>query len=165
MNILAIDPGPEQSSWVVWDGTKVLHKMHSANEEILASVIPSSTDASMAIEMIAPMGKNVGAEIFETCWWIGRFCQAWSPRTFVRIKRGEVKHHLGLSARGKDSDVRARIIQLFGGQDAIGSIHRPGPLYGVTTHMWSALAVALTAEGKIKQENLLAGLDVSEPAR
>jgi len=35
-----------------------------------------------------------------------------------------------------------------GGDGAVGTKKAPGPLYGVKTHMWSALAVAVVAAGR-----------------
>ena len=48
--------------------------------------------------------------------------------------------------RAKDANVRAALIDRFGPskRKAIGLKATPGPLYGVHSHMWSALAVAVT---------------------
>lgn len=152
-NILAIDPGPEKSSWVVWDGDRVLNRSHSTNEELLSCFANKHTGLTMAIEMIAPIGMRVGAEVFETAYWVGRFVQAWAPRPFLRVKRGEVKMHLCGTMRCKDKDIREKILKIFGGKEkAVGNIRNPGPLYGVATHMWSALAVALTAQARHQME-------------
>jgi hypothetical protein len=106
--------------------------------------------------MVACYGMSVGAEVFETCVWIGRFIEAWG-RTWTKIYRKEVVTHLCGSARAKDSNVRQRIIDIYGGKDkAIGKKANPGPLYGLSGDMWQALGVAITyADGRIAFENRL----------
>lgn len=152
--ILAIDPGPEKSSLVVWNGQIVTHRCHSSNEDLVASLPEAKTFMSvdgvfpdmMAIEMISPMGLRVGAETFETAYWVGRFVQAWTPRPFVRVKRHEVKTYLCGTQQCKDADIRKAIIRKFYGPTAdIRKTSWKGVCDGVTTHQWQALAVALTA--------------------
>jgi hypothetical protein len=96
----------------------------------------------LAIEMIASYGMAVGAEVFETCVWIGRLVAAWAgPHTFVH--RREVKLHLCGDSRAKDANIRQALIDRYGpGKErAIGKVKAPGPLYGVTADQWSAVAV------------------------
>jgi hypothetical protein len=99
----------------------------------------------MAIEMIASYGMPVGAEVFDTCVWIGRFTQAW-PAATVPIFRKDVKMHLCGQTKAKDKNVRQALIDRFGpGKDkAIGKKAKPGPLYGYSGDLWAALAVAVT---------------------
>jgi hypothetical protein len=102
--------------------------------------------------MIASYGMPVGAEVFETCVWIGRFAERWQhaygyehvpPRM---VYRREVKLHLCGSSKAKDPNVRQALIDKWGGKDkAIGKKASPGPLYGLTGDCWAALAVAVTA--------------------
>lgn len=80
----------------------------------------------------------------ETIIYTGMLMQAW-PGKLLRVKRSEVKRHLCGSLRAKDANVRQAIIDRYGGQAAIGRKATPGPLYGVTSHAWAALAVAITA--------------------
>jgi len=56
-----------------------------------------------------------------------------------------VKLHLCGSARAKDTNIRQALIDRYGGSAAIGKKAAPGPLYGVSKDVWSALAVAVTA--------------------
>nr|WP_307731851.1 hypothetical protein [Massilia sp. H27-R4] len=102
----------------------------------------------LALEMIASYGMAVGREVFETCVWIGRFKQAWhAPDQVELVYRKDVKLHLCGTPRAKDANVRAAIIDKFGPgkETAIGKKASPGPLYGVVSHAWAALAVAITA--------------------
>jgi hypothetical protein len=96
-----------------------------------------------AIEMVASYGMPVGREVFETVRWIGRFQQAWrDPETVRFVYRKDVKLHLCGSARAKDANIRQALIDKLG---PVGTKAVPGPLYGVKSHIWSALAVAVTA--------------------
>ncbi len=153
--ILALDPGTWETGWVLYDGTKVHMAGVHRNEELLDWI---RTDADlrlceMAVEMIEARGMAVGRETFETCVWIGRFQQGWhTPEAVRKVYRRDVKMCLCGSARAKDSNIRAALIDLFppeggGSVRQVGTKLQPGPLYGVTSHAWQALAVAVTVAG------------------
>lgn len=149
---LAIDPGTEQSGFVLMDTTGIVVSGIESNERILDiirrhCISLTSEKPQIAIEMIASYGMAVGKETFETCLWIGRFIQAAkNPDEVKLVYRRDVKLHLCNSARAKDANVRQAIIDLYGGKDkAIGKKSAPGPLYSIKSHAWSALAVGLTA--------------------
>ena len=152
--ILAIDPGNEQSAYVVYDGSRIVDFGKVANAWLLDRVRTGHFDAAhLAIEMIASYGMPVGREVFETCLAIGRFVEAWErlERPHALVYRRDVKLHLCGQARAKDPNVRAALIDLFGGKDkAIGKKATPGPLYGVTADIWAALGVAITYTGSTK---------------
>lgn len=140
MRILAIDPGPAKSAWLVWDGA-VVSKGHEDNDTVLRMCGGGASLDHMAIEMVQSFGMAVGAEVFETVYWIGRFCQAWAPRPFARVFRKDVKMHLCHSMRAKDPNIRQALIDRLGPP---GTKKNPGATYGVSGDMWSALAVAVT---------------------
>lgn len=149
MRVFAIDPGPEESAWCVWDGERVESCGIEDNRVLFKGLmeVPMG-DMAGAIEMVQSFGMAVGAEVFETCWWTGRFCAAWCLAThteMARVFRRDVKLSLCGTARAKDSNVRQALIDRFGGSKraAIGVKKAPGPLYGVRSHVWSALAVAV----------------------
>lgn len=157
MTILAIDPGTTQSGWVLYDTPSMLHfagrVLHCGvckNHDMLYHVERATHD-QIAIEMIASYGMAVGREVFETCVWIGRFTQAWrDPEAVQYVYRRDVKLHLCGSPRAKDPNVRQALIDLFpatgGGKvPQVGTKGAPGPLYGVSSHVWPALGVAVTA--------------------
>lgn len=152
MSVLAIDPGTEQSAYVVFDGERVEEGCILSNEMLLSSLECRSVrglpwDQHLAIEMVASYGMPVGREVFETVFWTGRFCESWdSQGHWDRIYRQDVKLHLCQSPRAKDANIRQALIDRFGpGKDkAIGRKASPGPLYGLKSHMWAALAVAVT---------------------
>lgn len=142
--ILAIDPGTNESGWVVMVGDAVLASGVTDNETMLRHIREVGA-SDCAIEMIASYGMAVGKEVFETCVWIGRFSEAWLgvhgslPRL---VYRQAVKMHLCKSPRAKDANIRQALIDLVGPQ---GTKKAPGPTYGVRSHAWAALAVAVTA--------------------
>ena len=152
MRILAIDPGPEESALLDYDGDlgRVLPKATGikANAEVLQYLQEQDAfgaNGPLVIEQVCHYGMPVGAEVFETVWWTGRFCEA--AGDFIRVPRLTVKMHLCRSARAKDANVRQALIDRFGGKaKAIGTKKAPGPLYDVKSHLWSALALAVWAE-------------------
>lgn len=166
MLIFAIDPGLEYSAIVAVDVAQklkpvlaiikpnivipILLEMYvRKHEKLLRNEKPR-----FVIEMIASYGMPVGAEVFETCCWIGQFEQALAKsgehRT-QRVFRRDVKLELCNSSRAKDSNVRAALIDLYGPgkAKAVGLKASPGPLYGFKKDMWAALGVAVTYARKM----------------
>ena len=148
VNILALDPGTVDTGWVLWTGERVAYSGVQPNEDVLAMVASwQDAETLMATEIFQAMGMAVGQEVFDTCIWIGRFVQAWhSPDRVMRIKRTEAKLHLCNSRRAKDPQVRQALLDTIG---MPGTKRQPGPTFGVKSHAWSALAVAVTAEAKL----------------
>ena len=146
MTIIGIDPGTTQSGYVQL-GEDGIARFPAVlpNEQILDTMRCLSVNIPVAIEMIENQGRMaVGADTFETCVWIGRFTEAAHPGHVERIGRRDIKLLLCGTARAKDSDIRAFLIDLYGGKEAaIGRKAAPGPLYGVKAHAWQALAVAV----------------------
>jgi hypothetical protein len=140
-SILAIDPGPLESGRVIFRDGRVIESGVCKNE-LLIPVLRAWDDA-LAIEMIASYGMPVGREVFETCVWIGRFVQAYRyPSLAQLVYRKDVKIHLCGTSKAKDGHIRQALIDLIGPQ---GVKKAPGPTYGVKSHAWAALAVAVTA--------------------
>lgn len=167
--VLAIDPGYEQSAFVFYDAAR--RRLHAfgiipnaemrrvllAGETWIDQVGPI-TAASCAIEKIAMGGMVAGQETFDTAMWVGRFVECWQSRPsrsdVYLVKRIDEKMHLCHDSRAKDANIRTALLDKFGpGKErAIGTKKAPGPLYGVTSHVWSALAVAITfAEGGCRE--------------
>jgi hypothetical protein len=147
--LLAIDPGPERSAWLVCEDGMPTEFGIDPNGVVLA-ILGESTADDLAVEMIASYGMPVGAEIFETCVFIGRLLQLWDDThdgATSLVYRKDVKLHLCGSPRARDANVRQALIDRYGPgkETAIGRKATPGPLYGVTSHVWSALAVAVYA--------------------
>jgi len=60
------------------------------------------------------------------------------------LPRRAVKLALCGDSRAKDANIRQALIDRFGGSAAIGRKTAPGPLYGISRDVWSALAIAVT---------------------
>ena len=160
MRILAIDPGYQESALVVYSTVSrdVLEHFILPNNEIIESFIPTfrSQLNCAAIEHIEGFGMAVGREVFETVWWSGRFYQSWLENEggiAHRVTRKEVKLHLCGSVKATDSNIRQALLDKFAetNRQALGTKKIPGPLYGIKSHEWSALAIAVTlAETTLK---------------
>lgn len=142
--IIAIDPGSEESAFVIWDGVRIVSRGKWANGDLLRW-LHEQRDNQCVIEQIASYGMAVGAEVFETVFWSGRFMEAFGAHRCDRIKRLPVKLHLCHDSKAKDANIRQALIDRFGGKEkAIGKKASQGPLYGVSGDEWAALAVAIT---------------------
>lgn len=154
MRVMAIDPGNEQSAYVIYDS--ISHEIHdkgkALNDKVLAWIEPAVACEveCVVIEMIASYGMPVGATVFDTCVWIGRFYQVAAELCPVTLLyRREVKMHLCGKTTANDSHIRQSIIDMFpptggGKTPQIGIKAKPGPLYGCAADEWAALGVALT---------------------
>lgn len=152
--LVAVDPGPVESAWLeLRDGVPVAFAKE-LNHDVLARVRDAMAPR-LAVEMIAGYGMPVGAEVFETAVWCGRYIQAWTEGlpedTVLRLYRKDIKRHLCGTTTAKDPNVRQALIDRFGPgrARAIGLKKSPGPLYGVKADVWSALAVAVTAADQL----------------
>jgi len=167
MLVFAIDPGPEKSAWLLYNAAdqRIVGKYDGTpNAEVCKELAREGyVNYPMVVEMVASYGMSVGASTFETCVWIGRFMQAWPglayqiyrKRKTILPLRGRpvvvpsICMHLCKNNTAKDSNIsqalRDRFPQTGGGKTpSVGTKKQPGPLYGVSKHLWSALAVAVT---------------------
>jgi hypothetical protein len=145
---VALDPGPVETAMVLYGHQPNPQGRKAPNGEILEELTALTCLAfpeQITIEMIASYGMAVGAEVFETCVWIGRFMSV-QPTITDRVTRLQVKLHICKSPKANDSNIRQALIDRWGGdQVAIGRKKAPGPLYGFSGDVWAALAVAVTA--------------------
>lgn len=143
--ILAIDPGNTESGWVKVRYDRPVDSGICSNEVMRGQITDHLREPGnrLAIEMIASYGMPVGAEVFDTVLWIGRFVEraALYGVTAELIFRRDVKMHLCGNARAKDGNIRQALLDLIGPQ---GTKKAPGPTYGIKSHAWAALAVAAT---------------------
>ena len=142
MRLLAIDPGPEKSGYVVWHCHRVTAFGHLPND-ILRGYMDDDWDA-VAIEMIASYGMAVGAAVFNTCVEVGRFLERAKANKIdcKLVYRKDVKMFVCRSMKAKDGNIRQSLIDHIG---PVGTKGNQGPLYGVKSHAWAALAIAVTA--------------------
>jgi hypothetical protein len=154
--ILAIDPGSEQSAYVILnDNLKPIEFGKLDNQELLEMIaFRSRTSATytvntMAIEMVASYGMAVGAEVFETVWWTGRFWEAGYGLLRRKIYRKDEKMNLCHSMKANDSNIRQALIDRFG---VVGTKKAQGWFYGVSKDVWAAIAVGVTYHDMYLQE-------------
>lgn len=154
MKILAIDPAPTESAWLIYDSTlaEIRNKGIWKNAALLTEIRffarhrgEPVTPERVVIEMVESFGMPVGKEVFETVFWIGRFYEAWESERgtdldITRISRMKVKMYLCHTSRARDSNIRQALIDRFGPP---GTKKNPGVTYGISKDLWSALAVAV----------------------
>jgi len=151
--IIGVDPGQEQTGFVIMNRKEVVRHGVANNNEVRRLLLNEFKHYNkLSYEMIASYGMPVGREVFETCLWIGRFIEAFGGDRSFEVFRKDVKMHLCGTPRAKDGNVRQAIIDLYeptgGGKvPQIGTKKHPGPLYGVSTHVWPAIGVGLTYQG------------------
>ena len=173
MLIIGIDPGPKESGYIEYDTelNDIYVPGVRPNEEIESVLQLRYAKTTLAIEMVASYGMAVGESVFRTCVQIGRFEKCCSM-PFAEVYRSDVKLTLCGNKRAKQTNIVHCLTDMFGGKDkAIGGnkckkckgkgwsgrnrevcsqcrgtgwLNPPGPLAGVKSHAWSALAVALT---------------------
>jgi len=153
MIILGIDPGTVDSGYVVFNSAnmEVVESGVVGNEEFLQLSAWDNADI-ICIEMIASYGMPVGQTTFETILWIGRYVQTCINRNKkfeLLYKKRDINPTLCFSNKAKDANIRQAILDIFpatggGSVPQKGTKSQPGPLFGVSSHAFSALAVALT---------------------
>jgi hypothetical protein len=143
-SVLAIDPGSFQSAWLQFDGTRPGAFGITANHVLVKALRTGGLPDVVVIEKIESYGMAVGAEVFDTVFWAGRFAEAAERVTVVMLPRRVVKLALCGDSRAKDANIRQALLDRFGGSTAVGRKAAPGPLYGISRDVWSALAIAVT---------------------
>jgi Holliday junction resolvasome RuvABC endonuclease subunit len=148
--ILGIDPGELKSGFVVYDSEqrKIYERGIIDNHNLIASIQYEKLHFDeVAIEMFDSFGMPVGAEVFKTIFWIGRFYQAAQEKVKMAtlIHRKSIKMALCNTPRAKDSNIRQVLIDRFGkpGSKKNGeNPHYQDLTYPkISSHIWKALAV------------------------
>ena len=163
MRILAIDPGSTESAYVLIESgdCSIIEFAKVANDEILAwlptVLVRQSVNRSIdaALEMIASYGMAVGAEVFETCVWIGRFEQTIRDldTPVDRVVRKVVKMHLCGNAGAKDSNIAQALKDRFAygvSNHGKGTKDNPGWFYGFSADVWQAYALAVVKADQLE---------------
>jgi len=149
--ILAIDPGNEQSAYVLLDkDLKPIEFGIEKNGFIKHYITSTAREGKVkyfVIEMVASYGMAVGKEVFETVFWIGRF---WEHARLVerhRIYRKDVKSNLCHDSRAKDGNIAQALIDRFAygvSNKGKGTKKEPGWFFGFKADIWQAYAVGVT---------------------
>ena len=147
--ILSIDAGNVESAYCLIDKEtyKPIEFGKISNEQILMKIIELKYN-NLILEMIASYGMPVGASVFETCVWIGRFIQARNCADWDYIYRKEEKMNLCHSMKAKDSNIRQALIDRFG---EVGTKKNKGFFYGFKKDVWAAYAVGVPWLDKQKE--------------
>jgi len=146
MLLCAIDPGYTESHAVLFNSGDpvggppgVRRAWTLPNEELLESLrwdLQKQADLIL-IESMDPFGLRLGRETMDTILWIGRFQEAGHAEL---LPRSVVKMTLCGNRKADDSSIRRVLIDRLGKP---GTKKEPGPTYGVSSHRWQALAVAV----------------------
>jgi len=153
--ILAIDPGNTESGYALIDPVtcRPIEVGKIPNKYLLDRLVDwigSEGDVDhVAIEMVASYGMPVGADVFETCVWIGRFRQVveeYGARVPCDlVYRKNVKLHLCHTTKAKDANITQALIDRFAsGQPnrGKGTKAEPGWFFGFKADIWAAYALA-----------------------
>lgn len=149
--LLAIDPGPTTCGLVVYDtdAQKVIRAHAELTWPDVRHVLSEYLLSGAGVVCERTQAGPPSGDVVRTTEVVGRVME-WCDSTRTPLEllyRREVLATLGVSARGpKDALVRAALIDLHGTSKAlaVGTRRAPGPLYGITSHAWSALALAVT---------------------
>lgn len=156
--ILAIDPGNTQSGWVLIDGDlRPVEFGKSPNDALLRRLRLVTEGDRVVIEMVASYGMPVGAEVFDTCVWIGRYVQEVTTREadVELVKRQPVKLHHCHSPKANDASVKRALVDRFAyGQPNYGkgTTAAPGWFHGFKADIWQAYALAVYAADNPHQQ-------------
>ena len=153
MIVIGIDPGPLKCGFCVYD-TDTKRVTESRKDASVDDVLDTLFQLRLpcyrvGIERVQSYGI-AGGDLLRTSEVVGRLWQQaiGSGYEVTLHYRRDVLRFLDVTGKGsRDALVRARLIEMHGGtrEAAMGKKASPGPLYGVSSHAWSALAVALTA--------------------
>lgn len=147
--ILAIDPGSTHSAWLLLVDGRPERWAKEPNADLRdmlrwePGVMLAARADLVVIEKVESYGMAVGAEVFETVFWSGRFAEAAGSLPVARLGRKAVKLALCGTTRAKDANVWQALLDRFGGTSAVGRKSQPGPLYGIHSDCRAALAVAV----------------------
>jgi hypothetical protein len=157
MTVLAIDPGNTESAYVIIDGNRrPVDFGKLSNADLLRHLRFGTYDQPEVleadhhvIEMVASYGMPVGADVFETCVWIGRFYETITYHTLrapALVKRHPVKVHHCHAGNASDANIKQALIDRFAPgvrNHGKGTKAAPGWFHGFRADVWQAYALAV----------------------
>lgn len=159
--VLAIDPGPTQSAYALIDATtrRPIRFGKIPNAALRYNLTTRTITADVAaIEMVASYGMAVGAEVFDTCVWIGRYAAAietTGTTPTLEYRRTVKLHHCGNNT-AKDSNITQALIDRFAyGQPnrGKGTKANPGWFHGFAADVWQAYALAVVIADQLDTDS------------
>lgn len=152
--IVAIDPGNEYSAYVlIGPDLRPIAGAKMANELMWIDLLDHLQEldpyekVSFAIEMIASYGMPVGAEVFDTCRWIGKLEERLRHYPITLIYRKDEKMAICHSMKANDATIKQALIDRFAPGEknyGKGTKAKPGWFYGFKADIWAAYAVGIT---------------------
>lgn len=166
--ILGIDPGNKGTAFCMIDeedGCRPVDFLKESNEYLEDGFksmayrfrYVKKQKLEVAIEMVASYGMPVGAEVFDTCVWIGRYIEIFKHFGYepILIYRKDEKMALCNSMKANDATIKQALVDRFAAgvpNHGKGSKKEPGFFYGFKADVWAAFAVAVTCADKLKGE-------------
>ena len=148
--VLAIDPGPDDSGYCMWNG-RFLDGFGSLPNGELRDMLAIRWPDLVVIEKVASYGMAVGESTFETCVQTGRFIECCDRKNLpvIRMPRRDVKLHICGSMKAKDANIMTALVDRFGDRAKHGALGKgtkkdPGFFFGFKSHTWAAFALAVT---------------------
>ena len=118
--IFAIDPGNIESGYAVIEmpNFRLVNFGKVENGELLQLLETIGKGVSdppyfFVIEKIQNLGMPVGADVFETCYWIGQFQHALKYQLLDFVYRKDEKITLCGTMKAKDANIRQELINRY----------------------------------------------------
>lgn len=123
MNVIGLDPGSKKSAWVLYDGGEPVRWGYDMNSFVRVLLANSATNfppgpVLLAVEYMRPRGLPTSQDEMDTMFELGRMVQTWNGE-WKPVSRHEVKLHVCGHAKAKDANIRAALIDRFGGSSAL----------------------------------------------
>jgi Holliday junction resolvasome RuvABC endonuclease subunit len=132
--VLGIDPGNTLTGFILIDtgdnnrplqfgkiaNTALIHNLRNITDVCRRAGFDKE-ELSVGIEFPFPRGQLGSIELFQTIEWCGRFMETLERQSVkpVKINRMHVKQHMVGNAKAKDSQIRAAVISVYGGEAAL----------------------------------------------
>jgi hypothetical protein len=143
--VIGLDPGTDSSALVAIEYGKPVAKTHASNGRIRQILrdgvelhaflrsgnhnpaLPTHRNCwVLAIECVQHYGSGmaVGAEVFHTCMWSGRFIEVWDGK-YVLVTRPTIKAYVCGSAHAQDANIRRALVDRYGGDRRLKGVKCP----------------------------------------
>ena len=174
MKMVGVDPGPKSSGVVVLgleqepltfrELPSVLYSHAEVPVCRISEVLSRCEQGDiLVIEWVSYYGRMVGASVFHTARVAG-YWQALADQRRMSVRlvtRPEVARRLTGERRATNGQVRAAVRESYlygrkplggGKRPEVGTMDDPGPLHGIRSHAWEAMATVLSEWEVIRAE-------------